>query len=216
MPLSEAAEPRGAAAQRSPRPSPSAPLPCLGCSFCLLAPVLKPSMKSVVSASASGASCMVLRAVLGGAQPSPPPLLLLLYSSLSLFQIFFFFSLLPSGPLAGPRSAAAGRRRSRAALGAGGPAAPGAAHGARGADGPGSGPTGRDGGAARPPARLFACWLSLAFRLSPRRGGGRELSGLSLNKGRASRRKPALRSPLLPVCHLLFSLPANAEVPGFP
>lgn len=132
-------------------------------------------------------------------QPSPPLLLLLLYSSLSLFQFFFFF-LLSSGPPPGPRSAAAGRRRSRAALGAGGPGArgaPGAAHGARGRTGRGRE---RRAGTGEPPARPPACLLSLAFRLSPRRAGGRELPGLSLKRGvlhRSSRRKPALRSPPL-------------------
>lgn len=179
MPLSEVAEPRGAAAQRSPRPSPSTPLPCLGCSFCLLAPVLEPSMKSVVSASASGASCMVLRAVLGGAAfpasaPSPP------FSSLCLLIFVLLLSFLPCRP---PE-----RCRGKAQE-------PGGVRGARagGAQGAGgrawcAGRTGRDGtgtdGPGRGSRRLPACLLSLAFRLSPRRAGGRELPA-QFKKGRA-------------------------------
>lgn len=93
---------RGGRAQHPPRsplhPFPSTPLPCLGCSFCLLAPILKPSMKSVVSASASGASCMVLRAVLRGEQPSPAFLELFFSSFFFLFPPLFFFLSPPFSP----------------------------------------------------------------------------------------------------------------------
>lgn len=113
--------------------------------------------------------------------------------------IFFLFSFRPCVPPPRPRSAAEGRRRSRAALGAGGPAArgaPGAAHGARGRTGRGRDRRGRDGGAARLPALP-------RFPPLPPSGWWTRAAGTQFKRGvlhRSSRRKePALGAALPPL-----------------